>query len=486
MEKRVRVRYAPSPTGFLHIGNARTAMFNYLFAKHYHGDFVLRIEDTDVERNVEGGEESQLHYLRWLGMEPDESPLNPGKYGPYRQMERLDLYKEVVDELIDRGLAYKCFCTSEELQAEKEAQEAAGIAPMYNRKCAYLTPEEIAEKEAAGLPYVIRLRVPEGKHYTWKDMIRGKINVESKDIGDWVIVKSNGIPTYNFAVVVDDHLMEITHVFRGEEHISNTPKQLMVYEMMGWEAPEYGHMTLIVNEQHKKLSKRDNSIMQYVSQYDEAGYLPEAMFNFMALLGWSPEGTEEIFTKEEVIEQFSEKRLSKAPSMFDKHKLAWVNNRYIKKMTPEECAALCIPYLKNAYDCSDISDEWLKQLVALYQEQLSYGQEIVELTEIFFKQSITYNDEAKEVLAWETEAAVLSEFKRQLEMLEDWSVEGLAAAIKQVQVNTGIKGKPLFMGIRVAVTTSLHGPDLKNSILMIGKEETLKRVNQCLNAWEDL
>ncbi len=486
MEKRVRVRYAPSPTGFLHIGNARTAMFNYLFAKHYHGDFVLRIEDTDVERNVEGGEESQLHYLRWLGMEPDESPLNPGKYGPYRQMERLDLYKEVVDELIDRGLAYKCFCTSEELQAEKEAQEAAGIAPMYNRKCAYLTPEEIAEKEAAGLPYVIRLRVPEGKHYTWKDMIRGKINVESKDIGDWVIVKSNGIPTYNFAVVVDDHLMEITHVFRGEEHISNTPKQLMVYEMMGWEAPEYGHMTLIVNEQHKKLSKRDNSIMQYVSQYDEAGYLPEAMFNFMALLGWSPEGTEEIFTKEELIEQFSEKRLSKAPSMFDKHKLAWVNNRYIKKMTPEECAALCIPYLKNAYDCSDISDEWLKQLVALYQEQLSYGQEIVELTEIFFKQSITYNDEAKEVLAWETEAAVLSEFKRQLEMLEDWSVEGLAAAIKQVQVNTGIKGKPLFMGIRVAVTTSLHGPDLKNSILMIGKEETLKRVNQCLNAWEDL
>ena len=329
---------------------------------------------------------------------------------------------------------------------------------------------------------MIRLRVPEGKHYTWKDMIRGKINVESKDIGDWVIVKSNGIPTYNFAVVVDDHLMEITHVFRGEEHISNTPKQLMVYEMMGWEAPEYGHMTLIVNEQHKKLSKRDNSIMQYVSQYDEAGYLPEAMFNFMALLGWSPEGTEEIFTKEELIEQFSEKRLSKAPSMFDKHKLAWVNNRYIKKLTLEECAALCIPYLKKAYDCSNISDEWLKQLVALYQEQLSYGQEIVELTEIFFKQSITYNDEAKEVLAWETEAAVLSEFKRQLEMLEEWSVDGLAAAIKQVQVNTGIKGKPLFMGIRVAVTTSLHGPDLKNSILMIGKEETLKRVNQCLNA----
>lgn len=481
MEKRVRVRYAPSPTGFLHIGNARTAMFNYLFAKHYKGDFVLRIEDTDVERNVEGGEESQMHYLHWLGMDPDESPVNPGKCGPYRQMERLDIYKQVIDELLERGLAYKCFCTSEELQEVKEAQEAAGIAPMYNRKCAYLTAEEVAEKEAAGLPYVIRLRVPEGKRYEWKDMIRGKISVESKDVGDWVIVKSNGIPTYNFAVVVDDHFMDITHVFRGEEHISNTPKQLMVFEMMGWDAPEYGHMTLIVNEQHKKLSKRDNSIMQYVSQYDEAGYLPEAMFNFMALLGWSPEGTEEIFTKEELIEQFSEKRLSKAPSMFDKNKLAWVNNRYIKKMTLDECAALCIPFLKKAYDCSEINDEWLKQLVSLYQEQLSYGQEIVELTEIFFKKDLSYSDEAKEVLSWETEVPVLSEFKKQIEALEDWSVEGLAAAIKQVQVNTGIKGKPLFMGIRVAVTTEVHGPDLKSSILMIGKEETLKRVTQCLN-----
>lgn len=478
MEK-VRVRYAPSPTGFLHIGNARTAMFNYLFAKHYNGDFVLRIEDTDIERNVEGGEESQMHYLNWLGMVPDESPVNPGNYGPYRQMERLHIYKEVVDELLAKGLAYKCFCTPEELAEVKEAQQAAGVAPMYNRKCADLTPEEVAEKEAAGLPYVIRLKVPAGKTYAWNDMIRGKIAVESKDIGDWVIVKSNGIPTYNFAVVIDDHTMEISHVFRGEEHISNTPKQLMIFDMMGWEAPQYGHMTLIVNEQHKKLSKRDNSIMQYVSQYDEAGYLPEAMFNFMALLGWSPEGTEEIFTKEELIEQFSEKRLSKSPSMFDKNKLAWVNNRYIKKMTLEECAALCIPFLRNAYDCEGLSDEWLTKVVSLYHEQLSYGQEIVGLAELFFKKDFELSEEAKEVMTWETQPTVMAEFKKNIEALsdEEWTGENIWAAIKKVQKDTGIKGKPLFMGIRVVTTSEVHGPELKDAIAVIGKEEILRRLN---------
>jgi nondiscriminating glutamyl-tRNA synthetase len=272
MEK-VRVRYAPSPTGFLHIGNARTALFDYLFAKHHDGTFVLRIEDTDVERNVEGGEESQLFYLNWLGIEPDESAQKPNpKYGPYRQTERLDIYKKYVDILLEKGYAYKCFCTSEEIEEDYNRQIEAGVtATRYNRKCLNLTKEEIKQKEEAGIPYSIRLRVPNHKTYEFEDLIRGHVSFESKDIGDFVIVKSNGIPTYNFAVVIDDHLMEISHVFRGEEHISNTPKQLMIYEMLGWEAPKFGHMTIIVNENHKKLSKRDNSIMQFMSQYKEAG-----------------------------------------------------------------------------------------------------------------------------------------------------------------------------------------------------------------------
>lgn len=474
--KRVRVRYAPSPTGFLHIGNARTAMFNYLFAKHYDGDFVLRIEDTDIERNVEGGEESQLHYLHWLGMFPDEGPTNPGNYGPYRQMERLDIYKKVVDELLERGLAYKCFCTSEELAQVKEQQEAMGIAPMYNRKCLHMSEEERQAKEEAGLPYVIRLRVPANKTYTWNDMIRGKISVESKDVGDWVIVKSNGIPTYNFAVVVDDHFMEISHVFRGEEHISNTPKQLMVYDMMGWEAPEFGHMTLIVNEQHKKLSKRDHSIMQYVSQYDEAGYLPEAMFNFMALLGWSPAGEEEIFTKEELIKEFSEERLSKSPSMFDKNKLAWVNNRYIKAMGEEEFANLCLPYLQKTYG-ETYSDEYYKKVIALFHDQLSYGEEILNVSEIFFK-DVELSEEASEVMTWETQGVVLPALKAKIEAMseEDFTPDNVKAAIKEVQKETGIKGKPLFMGIRVALTHMCHGPELKDIITTLGKERVLSRL----------
>ena len=379
MEK-VRVRYAPSPTGFLHIGNARTALFDYLFAKHHNGTFVLRIEDTDVERNVEGGEESQLFYLNWLGIEPDESAQKPNpKYGPYRQTERLDIYKKYVDILLEKGYAYKCFCTSEEIEEDYNRQIEAGVtATRYNRKCLNLTKEEIKQKEEAGIPYSIRLRVPNHKTYEFEDLIRGHVSFESKDIGDFVIVKSNGIPTYNFAVVIDDHLMEISHVFRGEEHISNTPKQLMIYEMLGWEAPKFGHMTIIVNENHKKLSKRDNSIMQFMSQYKEAGYLPEAMVNFLALLGWSPAGEQEIFSMEELIKEFDETRLSKSPSMFDKSRLTWVNNRYIKNLSEDDFFNLCYPFLNEAYDLSNVNVDKVKEIINSFKEELSYGKEIVE------------------------------------------------------------------------------------------------------------
>ena len=474
--KKVRVRYAPSPTGHLHIGGARTALFNYLFAKHHGGDFIFRLEDTDIERNIEGGEASQLDNLAWLGIIPDESPLNPGDCGPYRQMERLDIYNKVVEELIEKGYAYKCFCTSEELAEEKERQEKAGLAPMYNRKCANLTKEEITEKEAQGLPYVVRVKVPEGKTYEFDDMIRGHVSFESKDIGDWVIVKSNGIPTYNFAVVIDDHTMGITNVFRGEEHLSNTPKQLMIYDMMGWDAPIFGHMTLIVNEQRKKLSKRDESIMQFVSQYKEAGYLPEAMFNFLALLGWSPEGEEEIFSKEELIKIFNEDRLSKSPSMFDTAKLAWVNNRYMKELPLEEVVKITKPFLVEAHDCSGKSDEWITKLIGLYYEQMSYAKEIVSLSELFFKEDLTLDEAGKEVMSWETTPTVVSQFKEEANKLESWDVVSIKAAIKAVQKATGIKGKPLFMGLRVAITAQEHGPDLTQTLELLGKETVLNRL----------
>lgn len=478
MEK-VRVRYAPSPTGHLHIGGARTALFNYLFAKHHNGDFVFRIEDTDIERNIEGGEASQLDNLEWLGIIPDESPVNPNpKYAPYRQMERLDIYKERTQWLLDHGYAYKCFCTPEELEAEHELQTAAGLAPKYNRKCCDLTPEEVASKEAAGLPYTIRVKVPDNEVYEFEDMIRGHVSFESKDIGDWVLVKANGIPTYNYAVVIDDHSMDITHVFRGEEHLSNTPKQLMIYKMFGWDAPIFGHMTLIVNENRKKLSKRDETIMQFVSQYKEEGYLPDAMFNFMALLGWSPEGEQEIFTHDELIKVFDEHRLSKSPSMFDKSKLIWVNNRYIKERPLEEVVELCKPFLAEKYDLSNKSEEWITNLIAVYHDQLSYGKEICDLVDLFFEDELHLDEEAEEFMKDETIPNTLKVFKEKLEELTEFTKDNIQACIKATQKEAKAKGKMLYMPIRIATTGIMHGPDLASSIMLIGKDTTIERLSK--------
>lgn len=481
MTKEVRVRYAPSPTGFLHIGGARTALFNYLYAKHHNGKFIVRIEDTDIERNVEGGEASQLDNLRWLGITPDESIDIGGPYAPYRQMERLDIYTKHAQELLDKGLAYKCFCSSEELEVSREKQKAAGVAaPSYDGACRSLTAEEVAAKEAAGIAYTIRMRVPENVTYVFKDLVRGDVSFESKDIGDWVIVKANGIPTYNYAVVLDDHFMDITHVFRGEEHLSNTPKQMMIFDAFGWEYPEYGHMTLIVNEDRKKLSKRDETIIQFVSQYKDMGYLPEAMFNFFALLGWSPEGEEEIFSHDELVKLFDEKRLSKSPSMFDKQKLTWMNNQYIKKLSREEVVALSLPHLQKAgllpETLTEEQAEWASDLIGLYHDQMSFGSEIVELSSLFFQDTIEYNEEAKEVLAGEQVPEVMVAFKAQLEMLESFNADAIKAAIKSVQKETGHKGKNLFMPIRVVTTGQTHGPELPNAIALIGKEKVIERV----------
>lgn len=483
MTKEVRVRYAPSPTGFLHIGGARTALFNYLYAKHYNGTFVVRIEDTDIERNVKGGEASQLDNLRWLGIIPDESIDIGGPYAPYRQMERLDIYKKHAEELLERGIAYKCFCTSEELEAEREVQKANGIAaPMYGGKCRHLSADEVAAKEVAGEAYTIRMRIPENVTYEFNDLVRGHVSFESKDVGDWVLVKANGIPTYNYAVVLDDHFMDITHVFRGEEHLSNTPKQMMIFDAFGWEYPEYGHMTLIVNEDRKKLSKRDETIIQFITQYKELGYLPEAMFNFFALLGWSPEGEDEIFSKEELINIFDEKRLSKSPSMFDKQKLTWMNNQYIKKLPLEEVVALALPYLQKAdllpAELTAEQATWASNLIGLYHDQMSFGAEIVELSSLFFDHDIEYDEAANEVLAGEQVPEVMAAFKVQLEALENFEAPAIKAAIKAVQKETGHKGKNLFMPIRVVTTAQTHGPELADAIVLLGKYKVIARVEK--------
>lgn len=482
MGNEVRVRYAPSPTGHLHIGNARTALFNYLFARSQGGKFIIRIEDTDQKRNVEGGEESQLRHLKWLGIDWDESIDKDGGYGPYRQSERNDIYKKYYDELLEKDLAYKCYCTAEELEAEREAQIARSEMPRYSGKCSHLSKEEEDKLIAEGREPSIRFRVPKGEIIKFDDMVKGDISFETDGIGDFVIVKKDGTPTYNFAVAVDDHLMKMTHVLRGEDHISNTPKQIMIFHAFGWDVPLFGHMTLIVNENRKKLSKRDESIIQFIEQYKNLGYLPEALFNFIALLGWSPVGEEELFTREQFIDIFDVNRLSKSPALFDMHKLKWVNNQYVKALDLDQVVALTLPHLQKAGKVSEqLTEEentWVRKLISLYHEQLSYGAEIVELTELFFKEQIEYNQEAKEVLAEEQVPEVMASFAGQLEQLESFTPDEIKAAIKAVQKETGHKGKKLFMPIRVAVTGQTHGPELPQSIELLGKETVLNRIKQ--------
>ncbi|WP_020006454.1 glutamate--tRNA ligase [Salinicoccus albus] len=479
---KVRVRYAPSPTGYLHIGNARSALFNYLFARHYNGDFIIRIEDTDSARNVDTGESSQLEYLKWLGLEWDESIDKDGGYGPYRQSERAHIYEPLVQQLIDEDKAYRCYMTAEELEAEREGQVARGEMPRYGGKHAHLTAEEEQALIDEGREPAIRIRVPRDKTYAFDDIVKDEVSFDSNGIGDWIIVKKNGVPTYNFAVAVDDHEMDITHVLRGDDHISNTPKQLMVYEVFGWEPPKFGHMTLIVNEEKKKLSKRDASIIQFIEQYKDLGYLPEALFNFIALLGWTPEGEEEIFSEQEFIDLFDETRLSKSPAFFDKQKLTWINNQHMKEKDTETVFEMALPHLIKeglvGENPSAEDMEWAKKLVALYQEQMSFAGEITTLSEQFFKEDIEFDEAANEVIAQEHIPELMAALDERFSRLEDFSPEGIKAAIKDVQKSTGFKGKKLFMPIRVAVTGQTKGPELPDTISLIGKEKVMERISR--------
>ncbi|WP_062050674.1 glutamate--tRNA ligase [Bacillus sp. JCM 19034] len=484
MGSEVRVRFAPSPTGHLHIGGARSALFNYLFAKSQGGQFILRIEDTDQARNVEHAKEKLLDSLKWLGIQWDESIDVGGEYGPYSCMERMDIYQTYIEQLLAEGKAYYCYMTEEELEAEREEQRSRGETPKYSGRDRDLTEEQRQQYEAKGLKPVVRFRVPEGQVIKIDDAIRGEVSFESDGIGDFVIARKDGVPMYNFAVTVDDHLMKISHVIRGEEHLSNTPLQVLLYKAFGWEVPRFAHASLILNADRQKMSKRDESIIQFVEQYKELGYKSEALVNFLALLGWSPGGEEEIFTMAELEEMFSLERVSKAPAVFDTDKLAWMNNQYIKQADIEEVVDLTLPHLMKAgklpEHLNDEQREWAKSLIELYQEQLQYGAEIVELTELFFKTEIEYNEDARVVLNEEQVPDVLAHFVKELHQLEEFTAQGVKQAIKATQKATGHKGKKLFMPIRVATTGLTHGRDLPESISLLGKEVVLARLKQLL------
>ncbi|KGA98339.1 glutamyl-tRNA synthase [Alkalihalobacillus alcalophilus ATCC 27647 = CGMCC 1.3604] len=482
MTKDIRVRFAPSPTGHLHIGGARSALFNYLYAKNQGGQFILRIEDTDQARNVDSATEKLLESLKWLGIHWDESIDVGGPYGPYRSMERTEIYQEYLEKLLSKGDAYYCYMTEEELQAEREAQLAKGETPKYSGRDRDLTDEQRKAYEEKGLKPVIRFRVPEGKVIKIEDAVRGEVSFESDGIGDFVIARKDGVPMYNFAVVIDDYLMKITHVIRGEEHLSNTPRQVLLYEALGLEVPTFAHASLILNADRQKMSKRDESIIQFVEQYKDLGYRPDAIVNFLALLGWSPVGEEEIFSLEDLEKQFSLERVLKSPAVFDTDKLAWMNNQYMKKADLDEVLELTVPHLVKAGRLPEVMSaeqtQWVKRLVGLYQEQLHYGAEIVELTELFFKEEIEYNEEAQAVLNEEQVPEVMQAFLNELEQLEEFVAANIKSAIKATQKATGQKGKKLFMPIRVATTGQTHGRELDDSIELLGKEIVVARLKK--------
>ncbi|MCL0319093.1 glutamate--tRNA ligase [Apilactobacillus xinyiensis] len=486
----IRVRYAPSPTGHLHIGNARTAIFNYLFARHNKGKFIIRIEDTDTKRNVADGEKSQLYNLKWLGLDWDEGPDKPGEYGPYRQSERKSIYTPLIQKLLDEDKAYYSYRTEEELTADREEQRARGVMPHYEYEYAGMNDEEIkqsmAESEAKGLKPVIRFRVPKNTEYAWDDIVKGHVSFNSDTIGgDFVIVKRDGMPTYNFAVIVDDHEMKISHVFRGDDHVANTPKQLMMYEAFGWEAPKFGHMSLITSaDTGKKLSKRDESIIQFIEQYRDLGYLPDAMFNFITLLGWSPKGEDEIFSKQQFIKMYDENRLSKSPANFDNKKLEWINNQYVKSSDEDVVMDLALRQLIAKGNLPKQPDaktiEWARKLINVYKQQMSYMAQINEMASVFFNEPEQIDGESLEEINNDTAPVVLKEFAERISKIDIFDKVEILSTIKSIQKDTGIKGRKLWMPIRIAVTHEMHGPELPESIELIGREKALEHIDQTL------
>ncbi|WP_427910666.1 glutamate--tRNA ligase [Pediococcus parvulus] len=490
-KSKIRVRYAPSPTGHLHIGNARTALFNYLFARHYKGKFIIRIEDTDTSRNIKDGERSQLDNLKWLGLDWDEGPDKPGDYGPYRQSERKAIYEPLIQELLDKNLAYESYETEEELQKQREEQKARGEMPRYVYEYAGMSDDEIkakiAESKAAGLEPVIRFRVPEHKTYTWDDIVKGNISFDSSTIGgDFVIQKREGMPTYNFAVVVDDHKMEISHVFRGDDHVANTPKQLMIYEAFGWQPPKFGHMSLIINnETGKKLSKRDESVLQFIEQYRSLGYLPDAMLNFIVLLGWSPVGESEIFTQRELIKMYDEKRLNKSPATFDGKKLEWINNQYVKTADEDKVMDSALRQLIKAGNIEKNPEpervEWARKLINVYKRQMSYTAQINEMADLFFNGPDEINEEAKQEISADTALPVLKAMYARFDKMEIFDTVEILAAIKAVQKETGVKGRALWMPIRIAITHEMHGPELPETIELLGQKTAMSHLKAMID-----
>ncbi|MDO8470800.1 MAG: glutamate--tRNA ligase [bacterium] len=488
---RIRTRFAPSPTGLLHMGNARTALFNYLFAKNQGGDFVLRIEDTDKERSKPEYEQDVLDNLRWLGLEWTEGVEKEGFYGPYRQSERTELYQKYLTKLLDEKKAYECFCSEEELDAQRQYQMSIGEAPRYSGKCSSLSKEETAKKKKAGEKSVIRFVVIP-KEVTFEDLIRGSVTFNTALSGDIVIAKDLETPLYNFSVVIDDSEMHITHIIRGEDHISNTPKQILLQEAMGFERPIYAHLPLVLGEDRTKLSKRHGDIS--VTRFRDAGYLPEALVNFLALLGWNPGTEEEIFSLSALCKQFSFEKTQKAGAVFNFKRLDWINGFYLRQKSPSTLAELCTPFLEQAGLVEKVSEDIVvketgeklskaivEKIVVLYQDRLKKLSEIGELADFFFKKRVEYT---AEMLSWKETPK--EETKNALNMFEeiisgisesDWTKEKLENVLMPEAEKQKSRGVVLWP-LRVALTGKEASAGPFEIAEILGKKRTLEYLKE--------
>jgi len=474
MPHRPRVRFAPSPTGDLHIGNARTALFNWLFARHNGGDFILRIEDTDQERTSRIFEKNILEDLKWLSIDWDEGPGKGGEFGPYHQIERLDVYNRYLEKLIAEGRVYPCYCTEEELEEERLGLLAMKMMPRYMGKCLRLTESERKKLEDEGRKPAFRFKVESGP-IEFKDLIRGNMKFEGEAIGDFIIVRSTGIPAYNFAVVIDDHLMEITHVIRGEDHLSNTAIQILLYRALDLTPPLFAHHALVLGKDRSKLSKRHGSVS--VREFRNKGILSEALINYLSLLGGSLGEGKEVASVEEIINMFSLDRAGKSGAIFDEDKLKWLNAIYIRNCDVDKLTELLLPFIKEAgYDFTPPDRDWLHQVVGALKDNLVTLADIGEYMGIFIDEKFRITEEASAILKGNTAAPVLKVLREMLVQNNIPDHNFYPALINSVRKKTGLKAKELYMPIRAAVTGRTSGPELEKIFSILGKESILKRL----------
>lgn len=476
--KKIRTRFAPSPTGFMHIGNLRTAIYTYIIAKKYGGDFILRIEDTDQERYVEGAVEKIYDTLRVCGLNWDEGPDIGGPVGPYIQSERMGIYKEYALKLIESGHAYYCFCTKERIDALHKAQQEAKVSNMmYDRHCRNLPKEEVDRLLAEGTPYVIRQKMPLDGSTTFHDVLYGDITVENAILDDQILIKADGMPTYNFANVVDDHLMGITHVVRGNEYLASAPKYNLLYKAFGWEIPTYIHVEHIMKDKQHKLSKRDGD-----ASYEDLmkkGYLKEAVINYIALLGWAPKGENEIFSLEELVKEFDIHGLSKSPAIFDPAKLKAINGKYIKAMTPEKFAEYAIPYIKQSVHREDVDLNEIAKLLQARTELFTEIPEMVDFIDALPEYDIALYTHKKMKTNPENSLESLKEVLPVLEGVEDWTEENIHDALFDLIGKLGVKNGIVLWPLRVAVSGKAFTPGGGVEIsYLIGKEDTLARIRK--------